>query len=136
MGPIIMNGGYHPPTLLCEVGVVLKVLTHLLLVGSKIPDCDRIPCCPQPGMNFGTPGCSTHRPPQNSCVLWLGLAVQRSLVKVLPAMVCRPEKRGLVVKFHPMRSSCLAGGSAYRNMPASANCALLTLVNDQFQALI
>jgi len=99
MGPIIMNGGYHPPTLLCEVGVVLKVRTHLLLVGSKIPDCDRIPCCPPPGTNFGTPGCSTHRPPRNSCVLWLGLAVQRCLVKVLTMMVQFPEKRGPIVRF-------------------------------------
>jgi len=34
-------------------------------------------------------------------VLWLGLAVQRWLVKVLPMMVRLPEKRGLVVKLWP-----------------------------------
>ena len=29
--PIVGYGGYHPPTLLCETGVVIEVVSYLLL---------------------------------------------------------------------------------------------------------
>lgn len=72
------------------------------LGGSIIPVRDRIPCYPLPGMNYGLPRCNIRRPPRNSCVLWLGLAMQKCLVNVLAVMV------GPTMKFRSSRKFWLA----------------------------